>query len=360
MHVTALNLERGWRGGEHQVFLLTRELMRRGVRQTVIARRGEPLAERLRSLVFEAGDEPARIVKPEVVEVAHSYEAFRRLPRQAASGSPLIYHAHTGNTVPVAVLGAGWRHRSVVTRHLDRPVTPWLYARADRVVAVSEGVRRVLGEAGISHERLRLIPTAIDQTRTFDPSVAPALRDEYGIAEGATVGLTIAAMTDEKDPLTPVRALPLLPDDYVHVLVGDGPLQADVRRIAAELGVADRLVLPGFDPHPDRWFSIADVFIFPSRWEALGMVALDAFFFGVPVVASDIEGTRGLLDDEVSCVRFSPGDAAGLAAAVHRVNVEKELAAGLVAEGKGRLRDYDVRRTAESYLELYQELVGAP
>ncbi len=343
MHVVALNLQRDWRGGEHQVFLLARELRDLGVRQTVIARRGSPLAEKVRSLSVD------------VVEVANQIGAFARLPRRSGDDT-LIYHAHTGNTVPIAVAAAGRRRRCVITRHLDRPVTPWLYRRADRVVAVSASVHDMLSEVGVDPSRRRTIPTAIDVQRALDAEAVAGLRARHLIPAESTVGLTIAAMTSEKDPFAVVRALRHLPSDYVHVLVGDGPLRPEVERLAVDLGVTDRLLLPGFDPDPDAWFGLADVFVFPSRSEALGMVALDAFLFGVPVVASDIPGTRGLLDHDQSCVRFPAGDAEGLAAAILQVRADRTLAERLVEEGRRRVVDYDIRDTARSYLELYREL----
>jgi len=346
MHVVTLNLQRDWRGGEHQAFLLARELQELGVRQTVVARRRSPLACRATALSLE------------VVEVANQFEAFARLPRHSGN-DPLIYHAHTGNTVPVAVAAAGRRRFSVLTRHLDRPVKPWLYRRADRVVAVSGSVLEMLRGVGVDPARLREIPTAIDVERSIDPDAVARLRDRFCISPGHRVGLTIAAMTAEKDPLTVVRALPHLPADYVHALVGDGPLLAEAERLAAELGVADRLLLPGFDPIPEAWFGIADVFVFPSLWEAVGMVALDSFLFGVPVVASDIPGTKGLLDHGESCLSFPPGDAEGLAAAIVEIGADDALAARITAEGRRRVERHDIRQAGRLYLELYRELCPA-
>jgi glycosyltransferase involved in cell wall biosynthesis len=368
MHVVTLNLQRDWRGGEHQVLLLARELQARGVRQTVVARAGSPLAARIAGL---AGTEPtggdisadtfassrsvAR-VPISLLEAANPLDAFLKLPRR--KGRPLIYHAHTGNTVPVAVLAAAWRRRVVITRHLDRPVRPWLYRRADRVVAVSPAVRDSLVAAGVAAERVRIIPTAIDLRRRVDPAGVARLRAAWKISAEGRVGLTVAAMSAEKDPLTLVRALPHLAADYRHVWVGDGPLRVEAAALARRLGVDDRLLLPGFDPEPEPWFGIASVFVLPSLWEAAGMAALDAFLFGVPVVASDVPGTRGLLDDGASCLRFPPGDDAALAAAVERLGEDRELAGRLAAEGKGRLPAYDIRATAAMYLELYRELSG--
>jgi len=407
MHVVALNLQRDWRGGEHQVLLLARELQGRGVRQTVVARRGSPLATRIAGLagtaeraasdrdridadeemgdpaerygLADGGRVPSRAaaapaggdisadtfassrsiprVPIALLEAANPLDAFARLPRRGA-GEPLIYHAHTGNTVPVAVLAAGWRRRVVITRHLDRPVRPWLYRRADHVVAVSPAVRDSLVAAGVAAERIHVIPTAIDLRRRIDPAGVARLRAAWKISAEGRVGLTVAAMSAEKDPLTLVRALPHLPADYRHVWVGDGPLRAEAAALARRLGVDDRLLLPGFDPEPEPWFGIASVFVLPSLWEAAGMAALDAFLFGVPVVASDVPGTRGLLDDGASCLRFPPGDDAALAAAVERLGEDGELAGRLAAEGKGRLPAYDIRATAGAYFDLYRELSG--
>jgi glycosyltransferase involved in cell wall biosynthesis len=219
-------------------------------------------------------------------------------------------------------------------------------------------VRDSLVAAGVAAERIRVSPTAIDLRRRVDPAGVERLRGAWRISAERRVGLTVAAMSAEKDPLTLVRALPRLPADYLHVWVGDGPLRAEAAALARRLGVGDRLLLPGFDPDPEPWFGLASVFVLPSLWEAAGMAALDALLFGVPVVASDVPGTRGLLDDGISCLRFPPGDDAALAAAVERLGEDRDLAARLAAEGMERLPAYDIRGTAAKYLDLYRELLS--
>ena len=352
MHVVHLNLQRGWRGGERQVFWLLRELQREGVPQTLVCRRGSPLEERIEVLNADARpDQPAVLVVP----AGNRLAALLRMPRRRAGH---VYHAHTGNTAPLALLGAGGRGRSVITRRLVLPVTGLLFSRADRVVAISQRVYDVLLDAGLPEERLALIPSAIDRDRSIDAAETARLREGLGLAERCFVGLTVAALVEEKDPMALVRALVELPEDHVHVWVGSGELAARVETLAAELGVSQRLYLPGFDPEPDRWFGLADLFVLPSRHEGLGSVLLDAFHFGVPVVGSEIPATSDLLRHEASALLFAPGDTHGLAAAILRLRDDRDLAAALVAEGERLVSGYDVRGMARSYLELYEELLA--
>ena len=341
MHIVHLDLERTWRGGQRQVFLLIRELVRRDVRQTLICREGARFPDVLAGLSgVTTIAAPNRIV------------AMRRRPR----GRDVIYHAHSGNTTPIAVLSPGG-NPSVITRRVDLPVHPWLFRRADAVVAISPRVEEVLLEAGIHANRLRLISDGIDRRRSLDEATTTELRSRANLREGQFVGLTVAAMVEGKDPSTLVRALTELPDGYRHIWVGGGELERQTADLAEELGVGDKLELVGWDSDPDRWFGVADVLVQPSRFEGLGSILLDAFHFGVPVVGADIPGTADLLEDAVSALKFPAGDSAALAANIRRLMKEPALRQELVTEGGRRVAAFDIRDVADEYLGLYEELL---
>ena len=343
MHVVHLDLERTWRGGQRQVFLLVRELVRQGIRQTLICREGSRYPELL-----------AGLSGVDTVAVSHRLAALLRRP----GGDRVICHAHSGNTIPLAVLGSGKR-ASVITRRVDLPIHPWLFHRADAVVAISPRVERVLLEAGVSSERLRVIPDGIDRRRRLDAQSTARLRQSLGVRDGQFVGLTVAAMAREKDPLTLVRALKTFPADYLHVWVGDGELWQQTADLAKELGVSDKLALIGFDADPDRWFGVADAFVLPSVFEGLGTVLLDAFHFGVPVVGTDIPGTKDLLEDGVSALKFPAGDPEALAGCIRRLMDDPALRDELSMEGARRVSAFDIRDVAEQYSDLYRELLEA-
>jgi glycosyltransferase involved in cell wall biosynthesis len=341
LHVVHLDLERTWRGGQRQVFLLVDELARHGIRQTLICREGSRFSEVL-----------AGLGGVDTIAVPHRLAALRQRPR----GDRVIYHAHSGNTVPLVVLASGDRP-SVVTRRVDLPVHPWLFRRADAIVAISKRVEEVLLEAGIPAGRLRLIPDGIDRRRALHEEVTAELRERVGSPGDRFVGLTVAAMVEGKDPFTLVRALSEVPGDYLHIWVGGGELERETADLAQELGVSDRLLLVGWDPEPDRWFGVANALVQPSVFEGLGSIFLDAFHFRVPVVGADIPGTKDLLEEGVSALRFPAGDSTALAACIRRLIDEPGLRSDLVDEGARRVAAFDIRHVAEEYSRLYQELL---
>ncbi len=320
-----------------------RELSALGWEQVVVGRRGGPLLERLRG-------------RAEILAAAGRLEALRRLRGLAG---PKIVHAHTGNTVPLAVLGRGRGDVALATRRLDRPASRFWLARLDRVVAISRSVERSLLSIGLDPGRVERIPSAIDGRRALDPALRAALRGRLGLGEGERLGLTIGALEPQKDPLTLCRALALADPRHHHAWVGAGSLLARARELARERGVAGRLHLPGFDADPDKWFAAADVFVLPSVHEGLGTVLLDAFHFGVPVVASSIPGSGELVEHEVTALLFAPGDAAGLAACLAEVARDAPGARARVAEAHRRVLAYDIRATAACYARLYEELAAA-
>jgi glycosyltransferase involved in cell wall biosynthesis len=343
MRIVHLDLERGWRGGERQVLLLARELSAGGVGQVLIARSGGALAGRALGL-------PGLEVRP----VGSPAGAVREI---LGIGPPAVIHAHTGNTVPMAVLGRARGLASLATRRLDLPASSFWLNRVDRVAAISPSVEASLLRAGVAPSRIVLIPSGIDRTRVADPSMRAALRGRLSIPAEAVVGLTVAALEPQKDPLTLASALPALPREYHHVWVGGGALSAEAARLASRSPDGGRLHLVSFDPEPDKWFAAADIFVLPSRHEGLGTVILDAFHFGLPVVSADIPGPAGLAEEGVTALLFPPGDAAALALAIRRLIGEPALAARLREAGTARVAGFDIAGTAAAYLDLYGRIL---
>ena len=118
--------------------------------------------------------------------------------------------------------------------------------------------------------------------------------------------------------------------DVRVVVVGEGPERGTLERLARDLGVSDRLVLPGAVGQDDigSWFASADVFRMPSLAEGLPVVLMEAMASGLPVVAPRLMGIPELVEDGVSGTLVTPGRADELAAALTRQ----------LADPKGRRR----------------------
>jgi glycosyltransferase involved in cell wall biosynthesis len=165
-----------------------------------------------------------------------------------------------------------------------------------------------------------------------------------------------------KDQATLLRgfalAAPQLPGVDL-LMVGDGPLRADLENLAAELRVADRVKFLGIRSDIPAVMRAADAFALTSVSEAASLTLLEAMASALPVVATNVGGNMELARPDREGLLFPRGDAAGCAAALVRLFTEPELAAKLGGAGRSRaLERYQLSRTVEEYYKLYQMVTG--
>lgn len=163
----------------------------------------------------------------------------------------------------------------------------------------------------------------------------PAERAGPAAAEGAPRLVFCARLTEAKDPLTFLRAVGLMRRPAEAVVIGSGPLEAQVHALAS----SGRARVLGWLEDPWREIRASDILVLPSTWEGLPFLLLEALDRGIAVVASDIPGNRAALGDGAHGALFPVGDAQALA----------EVLDGAVAD-PARLRRMaaDGRRAAEA------------
>ena len=197
----------------------------------------------------------------------------------------------------------------------------WRYAGryADRFCGVSRDVIAAAGAYGtIRRRKLAHVPNGID-TAAFAAAEAdrPAVRAALGIAPDAPVIGTVGRLAEVKQQGVLIRAfariIPAFPTARL-VLVGDGPLRAELEGLARSLGLGGAVLFAGYQPNPERYLAAMDVFVLPSRAEAMPLVIPEAWAAGRPVVASRVGGIPELIEDGKTGLLVEPGDVDGLAA----------------------------------------------
>ncbi|GAB2973807.1 glycosyltransferase family 4 protein [Actinotalea caeni] len=172
--------------------------------------------------------------------------------------------------------------------------------------------------------------------------------------------LALGRLVENKgfDLLVRAFAAARLPDDVHLVVGGDGPEDARLRRLAAELGVAGRTHLPGRLARGQvvALASGAEVLAVPSRAEAFGIVVLEGWRAGVPVVATTRGGPADLVRDGEDGWLADPEDTEAFAAALRAAVLDRDAAARIGRAGRARVQEFTWERIAGEYLDLYRSI----
>jgi glycosyltransferase involved in cell wall biosynthesis len=138
------------------------------------------------------------------------------------------------------------------------------------------------------------------------------------------------------------------------MLVGDGPERARLERLVDELGLRDRVELTGWRSDAHALMASFDVLIVPSRYEPLGIVALEGMSWGIPVIASRVGGLAEIVRDGETGFLVAPDDVAALAAAIERA-VDPTTRRTLGANGRAVVRrEFSQRGMARRFEDLYE------
>ncbi|MES4787332.1 MAG: hypothetical protein C4294_17730, partial [Nitrospiraceae bacterium] len=154
------------------------------------------------------------------------------------------------------------------------------------------------------------------------------------------------------------RVLDAFPDAR-FLLVGDGELRAELQAQAVRLGVQKHFIFAGQHDNPAAYFQQMDLFVLPSLWEGVPIVALESIASGVPVVATDIPGTRELIKSGHSGWLVPPQDSRALADAIIAALRDPAKALEYTRRAKCILPEFGMDTIAGKYIELYRKLLSA-
>jgi len=290
-------------------------------------------------------------------EVVHTHSPFAlgRVGRRWARrhGVPLVttYHtlyveyAHYAPLLPAGLLAA--RLREVSRAYCQS---------CDAVAVPTAPIRDVLREYGVTRP-IEVIPTGLKLLPPVPPD--PAFpRGALGIPADAPLIVYAGRLAREKNLELLFagfgRVAAALPEARL-LLAGNGPAEAEARRLAAGTGAGDRVVFAGFvPPERMRWvYAAADVFAFASKTDTQGLVLTEAKASGLPAVSVDAYGPSVVVKDGVDGL-LTPPEPEPFAAALLRVLCDGEFRAALRANALREAQAFGIEATAAAYERLYE------
>jgi glycosyltransferase involved in cell wall biosynthesis len=227
---------------------------------------------------------------------------------------------------------------------------PVLSAYADRAIAVSSALRETL----VRRWRARDKRTVAVLNPVYFPSNAPA-PNESELKARADVVLAVGRLVPEKDFATLIRAFALLDrPDAKLVVLGKGPEEARLRAEIAKLGLADRVLLPGFSKEPWHYYETAKCFALSSKSESFGNVVVEALAYGLPVVATACAGAKEILENGRYGKIVPIGDERRLAAAMANA---LDVPGDPIIRRK-RAEEFSFNRRVEDYFALVRQVLN--
>lgn len=322
-------------GAETYFSELTAALARAGVSQTAAvrahpAREGALAAARVPATVLGFGG-------------PLDWRTRRRLARLGEAGGARVMLAWMNRAARHAPPGP-WARIGRLGGYYDLKY----YRGFDALVGNTEHIRDWVVGQGWPAERAHYIPNF---ARSGEG--APLDRAALGTPERAPLLLGMGRLHPSKAHDVSLRALQRLPDAWLWI-AGSGPLETELKRLAVELGVAERVRWLGWRTDAPALYRTADVCVFPSRFEPLGNVVIQAWAHGLPVVAADSVGPAALIRDGVDGRLVPVDDPAALAESAAELLDDRAMRYCLAERGRARVASrFSERVVVSAWRELF-------
>lgn len=279
-------------------------------------------------------------------------------------------HYHTSHAVTLGTLASliAGRRPAILTRRVSfslrrNPAAKLKYTfRIDHIIAVAEGVRWVLIAEGIKPNRVSVVHSGIDLSRFEVMPSREEARKSLGLAPERFLVGSVGHLAPHKGHgvlLTAISSLAAELPQLHLLIVGEGSERPRLERQAAEGPLAGRVTFTGFRDDIPRLMPALDLFVLPSlSGEGSPAVIKEAMASGVPIVATDLDGVREIVEEKREALLVPVGSPERTAQAIRRAALDEPMRRALVAAGRARVQQFSSDRMVERVLELYRQ-VGA-
>ena len=264
----------------------------------------------------------------------------------------IIHVHHPDPMAALALRMSGYRGRVFLHWHSDiikqkffltlyRPLQSWLIRRAEQIIGTTPVYVQQSPWLQKVQDKVTYVPIGVDPVK-YDHAAADALRAQY---PGRKIIFSLGRLVGYKGYAYLVDAAALLPDDYVVVIGGEGPLRGELTAQIERLGIGDKVKLLGYLERDtvSNWFAACDLYVMSSVWktEAFGIVQIEAMSCGKPVVATRIpeSGVSWVNEDGVSGLNVAPGNARELADAILQITSNNCIFASYSENARKRYLD---------------------
>ena len=274
--------------------------------------------------------------KPFVVYTAHGFHFFRGAPVK----NWLFYY-------PAEKVLAKFSDIIITINHED-------YTRADKFHYKKDGGAALIPGVGVDLEKF--YPLKEDEVHERD-----TLRKNLGIPEHAFHIVSAGEINKNKNHRVVIEAIAKLArSDIYYSICGEGPNRKNLETEIKKYGLSDRVFLQGYRNDMPKIWRTADISVFPSLREGMGMAGLEAMASGIPLIAADNRGTREYLIDQENGLVCNAASADEFAKAILSLYENKEQRQRYAARAQNTVEKFSLHESAAKMSQIYQKLPKVP
>jgi glycosyltransferase involved in cell wall biosynthesis len=254
-----------------------------------------------------------------------------------------------------------WQDRPWLGATMSQLVFPFA---CDAEMSVSQEVQRVLDRRPIARlirKRSILRHSGIDAALFADRESAAGEHCAalLRVGDGRRIGI-VARLTPQKGHRDLLEALSIVCHDQpVHLMVaGSGPLEHDLKALAEQLGIADYVHFLGSREDVHEILPCFEILVLPSLWEGFPHILLEAMALEVPVIATDVSGSRELVKTGETGMLVPPADPPALARAILQMLGDPAEMRRMARQAKQLASHFTMQNAASYYGQVYQRLAG--
>lgn len=185
-------------------------------------------------------------------------------------------------------------------------------------------------------------------------NIKSEIKKELGIPLDAVVLLSVGELNKNKNHKVIIQALSEMENNNLYyVICGRGPLLEEYQILAEKLGISKRIILTGYRTDVYKFYQVADIFVFPSYREGLPVSMIEAMYNGLPIICTNIRGSRDLVESSENIIVENPDDKKSFIQGIIKLNnVETRVRIGNFNNEKAN--NYLLPVVMEQYKKIYR------
>ncbi len=250
---------------------------------------------------------------------------------------------------------------SILKAGFARLLTMLTNKNTDQFIAISRAIEKEILQMGVPAKRIKVIYNGLDPSSFTNPGDPREIKRALDLDPDKLTVTMVARLHPVKGHryfLQAAREIVKTGLNVQFLIIGEGIYKGKIQQWIRELGLDEVVRMPGYYSPIEDIYTVSDILSVPSLMEGLGMVILEAMYFNVPVVASNIGGVPEIIEDQVNGILVQPRDYKSLAQAIMKVLVDGDLADQIRKNGQKTVKEFSLENMAGQVEATYAALLS--